>query len=170
MHGVVDGVQVQGLGTLGQVGLAGGGAVLGLNAHLQVLLGGVGHDLAQQLGELRSVLSLFPSGLLPIQADLRISLAVGHTGHGQVHADLGALAGEVGTQVLHDVLRSALGHADHVLSSPAHFGALLHELRCGSMALRTFLGGLLALVNITTNAANKLFHIQIPPYLFPRRG
>ena len=27
MHGVVDGVQVQSLGALGQVGLAGGGAV-----------------------------------------------------------------------------------------------------------------------------------------------
>ena len=58
MHGVVDGVQVQLLGLLGQLELAGGGAVLGVNAHLQVLLGGVGYDLAQQLGKLGGVLGL----------------------------------------------------------------------------------------------------------------
>ena len=47
VHGVVDGIKASGLGTLGKIGLAGGGTVLGLNAHLEVLLGGVGHDLAQ---------------------------------------------------------------------------------------------------------------------------
>ena len=52
MHGVVDGVQVQGLGQLGQFELAGGGAVFGIHAHFQVLLGGSGHHFAQQLGEL----------------------------------------------------------------------------------------------------------------------
>ena len=36
VHGVVDGIETSGLGTLGKIGLAGGGAVLGLNAHLQV--------------------------------------------------------------------------------------------------------------------------------------
>ena len=38
VHGVVDGIEAGGLGTLGKIGLAGGGAVLGLNAHLEVLL------------------------------------------------------------------------------------------------------------------------------------
>ena len=56
VDGVVDGVQASGLGALGEVELAGGGAVLGLDAHLEVLLGGGGHDLAQELGELGSVL------------------------------------------------------------------------------------------------------------------
>ena len=58
MHGVVDGVQVVLLGQLGQLELAQGGAVLGLDPHLQVLLGGVGHHLAQQLCELGGVLGL----------------------------------------------------------------------------------------------------------------
>ena len=76
VHGVMDGVQVQGLGALGQVGLAGGGAVLGLHAHLQVLLGAVGQHLAQQLGELGGVLGLFKRGGLPVFADLGIALAI----------------------------------------------------------------------------------------------
>ena len=49
---VVDGVEVQLLGQLGQLGLAGGRAVFGFDAHFEVLLGGVGHDFAQQLCEL----------------------------------------------------------------------------------------------------------------------
>ena len=52
MHSVVDGVEVQLLCQLGQLGLAGGGTVLGFHAHLEVLLGAVGHNFAQQLGEL----------------------------------------------------------------------------------------------------------------------
>ena len=52
VDGVVDGVEVQSLGALGEVELAGGGAVLGVDAHLEVLLGGVGHDFAQQFGKL----------------------------------------------------------------------------------------------------------------------
>ena len=42
----MDGIEAGGLGALSEIGLASGGAVLGLNAHLEVLLGGVGHDLA----------------------------------------------------------------------------------------------------------------------------
>ena len=71
VHGVVDGIEAGGLGTLGKIGLAGGGAVLGLNAHLEVLLGGVGHDLAQELGELGGVLGLLIGGLLPVQAEAK---------------------------------------------------------------------------------------------------
>ena len=52
MHGVVDGVQVQFLGQLGQLELTGGGAVFSVYAHFQVLLGGSGHHFAQQFGEL----------------------------------------------------------------------------------------------------------------------
>ena len=84
----MDGVEVEGLGALGQVGLAGGSAVLSFDTHLEVLLGGVGHDFAQQLGKLRGMLSLFISGLLPVQADLRIALTMGNASHGKIHADL----------------------------------------------------------------------------------
>ena len=72
VHGVVDGIEASGLGALSKIGLAGGGAVLGLNAHLEVLLGGVGHDLAQELGELGGMLGLLVGSLLPVQADLGI--------------------------------------------------------------------------------------------------
>lgn len=66
VHGIVDGIEASGLGTLGKIGFAGGGAVLGLNAHLEVLLGGVGHDFAQELGELGGVLGLLVGSLLPV--------------------------------------------------------------------------------------------------------
>ena len=80
MNGIMDGIEPQLLGLFGQLELAGGSAVLGVHPHLQVLLGAVGQHLAQQLGELGGVLGLLIGGLLPVQADLGITLAVGHTG------------------------------------------------------------------------------------------
>ena len=70
VDGVVDGVQVQLLGLLGQVELALGRAALGLHPHFQVLLGGVGEHLAQQLGELGGVLGLLQSGAAPVKNGL----------------------------------------------------------------------------------------------------
>ena len=61
-----------------------GSAVLGLYAHLQVLLGGVGDHLAQQLGELGGMLGLFIGSLLPVQADFGVALTMGHAGHSQM--------------------------------------------------------------------------------------
>ena len=58
VHGIVDGIEASGLGALGKISLSGGGAVLGLDPQLQVLLGGVGHHVAQQLRELGGVLGL----------------------------------------------------------------------------------------------------------------
>ena len=165
MDGVVDGVQVQGLGALGQVGLAGGGAVLGLYPHLQVLLGGVGQDLAQQLGKLGGVLGFLKGGGLPVLADLGIALAIGHPAHGQVHTHLGTFAGEVVPQILDDILGSALGHANNVLSGPGHLAGLLDELAGGSLALGALLGGIVAFVDVTANAAYVFRHSIIPPYL-----
>ena len=52
MDGVVDGVEVQLLGLLGQIHLPAQAPHSASNAHLQVLLGAVGQDLAQQLGKL----------------------------------------------------------------------------------------------------------------------
>ena len=73
MDGVVDGVQVVLLCAGCQSDLALGCAVLALDAPCQILLGGVGHDLTQQLGELGSVLGLLIGGLLPVQTDLGIA-------------------------------------------------------------------------------------------------
>ena len=173
MDGVVQGVEVVLLAELGQIGLALGGAVLGVNAHLQILLGAVGDDLAQQLGELRGVLSLFQSGLLPVERDLGIALARGDTAHGQIHADLGALALKVGAQTGDDLFLNLsrnvraedLADADNVLGGPAHLAGLLHELGGGNLTYRAELGGRVALMNVTANAANPLFHVCEPPVI-----
>lgn len=163
VHGVVDGIEAGGLGTLGKIGLAGGGAVLGLNAHLEVLLGRVGYDLAQELGELGGMLGLLVGSLFPVQADLGIALAMSDARHGQVHTDLGALALKVGAQVGNDVLRDTLhlGDAHDVLGSPLELTLLLlQEARTGNAALGALkiLGQLIAveLFHITANGANKL--------------
>jgi len=166
MDGVVDGVQVVLLGQLGQLKLAHGGAVLGIHTHLQVLLGGVGQHLAQQLGELGGVLSLLQSGLLPIQADLGIALTVGHTAHSQVHTDLRALTLEVLAQALEDLLGSALGHAHHVLGGPGLVAALEHKLLLGGLADGAEVGSGISLMDVTTDRANPLFHDVIPPVYF----
>ena len=63
VNGVMDSVQAQLLGLLGNGHLAGSGAVLSVYTHLKILLGGVGDNLAQQLGELSGVLCLFIGGL-----------------------------------------------------------------------------------------------------------
>ena len=158
MYGVVDRIEIQRLGTLSQIELAGGSAVLSINAHLQVLLGGVGYDLAQQLCELCSVLSFLECSLLPVQADLRIALAVCNAGHCQIHTNLRALALEVSTQVSHDVLRSALCNAYNVLGSPGLFASLLLELLSRCVADRALCRSCFAFIYITTYGTNKLFH------------
>ena len=81
-----------------------------------------------------------------------------HTSHSQIHANLGALALEIGAQVFHNVLAGTLGNAYHVLSSPRHLTALLHELLAGSLALGAELGSLGALENVTANRTYKLLH------------
>lgn len=167
VDGVVDGIEVGSLGTLGEIGLTSGGAILGLNAHLEVLLGGVGHDLAQELSKLGGVLGLLMGCLLVIKANLGITLAMSDAGHGQVHTDLGALALKVGAQVGDDVLgHTLLGNAHNVLGSPSKATLiLLQEAGTGNAALGALkiLGQLVAVIlfNITANGANK-FHDSIP--------
>ena len=100
MHGDMDGVQIQLLGHQRQIKLALGSAVLGVHAHFEVLLGGVGYDFAQQLGKIGGMFGFFVCSHLPVQADFGIAFAMGNAGHGQIHANLGALAHEVLTQAL----------------------------------------------------------------------
>ena len=167
MDGVVDGVQAVLLGAGGQLELAVGGAVLTVHTPSQVGLSVSLHVglqvLAQQLSKLGGVLGLLIGGLLPVQADLGIALAVSHAGHGQVHADLGALALEVLTQALDDLLGSALGHAHHVLGSPGAVAALEDELLLGGLADGAEVGGGVTLMHVTTDGANPLFHVSLPP-------
>ncbi len=106
------------------------------------------------------------SGLLPVQADLGIALAVGDAGHGQIHADLGALALEVGAQALDDLLldlggdirAELLADADDVLGSPAHLSLLFFELAAGDLADGAELGGIVALMDVTAYGANPFCH------------
>ena len=112
------------------------------------------------------------AALLPVLADLGIALAIGHAGHGQIHADLGALAGEVGVQAVDDLLldlsgnirAKGLAHAHNVLGSPAQLALLLGELGAGNTALGALLGGILALIHITANRANPLLHMQMSSF------
>ena len=48
-----------------QLKLSGTCAVFGINTHFKVCFGGIGHDLTEQLGELRRMLSLFIDCLFP---------------------------------------------------------------------------------------------------------
>ena len=104
------------------------------------------------------MLGLLQSGPAPVLADLGVTLAVGHTGHGQIHANLGALALEVGAQALDDLRINALGYAHDMLGGPGHLALLLHKLVGADAALGALLRGGLALVDVTADAANKLFH------------
>ena len=112
------------------------------------------------------MLRLLKAGLLPVQADFGITLAVRNARHCKVHADLGALALEVGSQAVDDLLAHLFGHiraelladADDMLRRPAHIFLLLNKLRAGNVALGAKLGGILSLVNVTANRANPFFH------------
>ena len=63
MDRVVDGIEAELLGFLGQVGLALGGAVFGFHADAQVFLGAGGDDLAQEFGEPGGMIRFFESVL-----------------------------------------------------------------------------------------------------------
>ena len=128
-------------------------------------------DLAQKLGKLCSVLGLLKAGLLPVQADLGIALAVRDARHCKVHADLGALALEVCSQALDDLIAHLFGNiraelladADNMLRCPAHAFLLLDELGTGNLALGAELRGSISLVNITAYGANPFLHSKFPP-------
>ena len=163
MDGVVDGVQTQLFGLLGQLGLAGGSAVLCVNAHGQILLGGVGDHFAQQLSELGGVLCLLIGGLFPVQADFGIALPVSHTGHGQIHTHFGALALKVGAQAFLDLLGNIGSDANYVFGSPGAGVFHLLELFTGDLALGADEtgGDRISFQNITTDGTYEFCHNSI---------
>ena len=175
MDGIMDCIQTVLLCYGSQLHLALGGTVLAVHTPSQILLGGGGHvglQLgAQQLGKLCGVLCLFICGLLPVQADLGIALTMSDTGHAQIHTHLGALAGEVGLQLLEDICLVFVGNSGVVLNGAVVYAVLmlsgqrqlaleLLELVGANAAEGTFeiSGQGLALVNITANSANILSH------------
>ena len=108
VHGIVNGVEAVLLCAGGELGLAVACAEFALNAPCEVLFRRglhVGLELfAKQLRELRGVLRLFEGGLFPVQTNLGIALAMRDASHAQVHAHLGALAVEIGLQLIEDEL------------------------------------------------------------------
>ena len=118
--------------------------------------------LAEKFGKAGCVIGLLEGGLTIVHAYLGVALAHGDTRHGQVHAHLRALAVEVGTQVLDDVLGDALGlaHAHDVLGGPAQLTLLLGEaLACASAGGTFVVGGQLVaveLLDVATNGTDKL--------------
>ena len=96
VNGVVDSVEIQLLCHLCQLELACGCAVLSLYTNGQVLLGGVGNNLAEKLCELRCVLSLFKSSFLPVQSDFGVALRLPTKEPGYTGKSLKRLAYSVG--------------------------------------------------------------------------
>ena len=130
----MDGIQVECLRALRKIGLAGGCAVLGIDTHLQVLLGGVGQDFAQQLCELGGVIRFLQSSSVIVITDFRIAFTESLTAHSQIHTDFRALALKVGAQISDDILRSSLRDADNMLGSPDQLTGLCVELFLRSLA------------------------------------
>jgi hypothetical protein len=83
---------------------------------------------------------------------------VGDTSHRQIHAHLGAFTIEVGAQIRHDILGRAPSNALNVLGSPGSLAGLLAELGTRRAALRALFRCGIALVDITANGADILFH------------
>ena len=95
--------------------------------------------------------------------DFRISLPLGNSAHGKIHAHFRALPGEIGLQALIDFRIYALCNADDMLR---RIRGVLHRLRkAGSrrLALGAEFRGILSFIYITANFTYKFFHRIIPP-------
>src|SRR5699024_10321478 len=161
---VMDRIKICGLCTFCKIKFSGCSAVLSVYTHLKVLLCAVCDNLAQKLCKFSSMLCLFPGSLLPVKADLRITLSVSNSGHCQVHTNLRALALRVSAKVSKDVLAYALCNAYNVLSSSLSVSCLLFELLSRCMTDRTLSRSCLSLVNISTYCTNKFFHDLLLPF------
>ena len=157
--GVVNGVEVLLLRHAGQTHLILASAALGVHALFEVGLGVPDH-FADQLGELRGVLGLLPGIALEGLGHFRIPVAIRLTAHGQVHANLGALAVEVHAQALDDAGVNALGNAHAMLVGIGLFTAHGLELALGSLALGAEFGSFGTFINVAANLANP-FHDQM---------
>lgn len=157
VNGVVDGVEVGLLGVDGDAHLVGVGAGLCHHALLKVGLG-VPYHVAEELGKLGSMLSLFPSVALEGLSDFGIALAVGLARHGQVHAHFGTFAEEVVVEVFDHLLAGAFGNADLMLGDELELFAVVNffEFAAGSAAQRALFGCLVTFVNIATYGADLL--------------
>ena len=181
MDGVVNGVKAVLLRAGSQLELAVGRAELAVHTPSEVLLGGIGHVAlevaAEELRELGGVLGFLVGGLLPVQADLGIALAVRDARHAQGHTDLAALAVEVGHELIEDILLvlfadlvvvlHGLGiDAELMLGGELHLALDFLEHIALGVAHGALRGRLGTFIDITANLADPLFHIRILHLIF----
>ena len=162
VNSVVDGVEVGFLGVGGDTHLVGIRAGLGMHTLLKVGLG-VPYAVAEEFGELGGMFGFLPSVTLEGLCDFGISLAVGLTRHGEIHADLGAFTHEVGVEVFDHLFVETFGDTDFMLGDELEtsLGAHFLELAAGSATEGALFGSLITFVDITTYGADKfLFHSE----------
>ena len=87
----MDGIEVQLFGTLCDINTHRRRAVLTLDTHRKILLGGGTDDLTQKLRKMRRMLRLFKRRQTEELTDLRIAFTDRRTAHRKIHTDLGAL-------------------------------------------------------------------------------
>ena len=175
VNGIVDGIEISLLGVGSDTHLVLVGTGFGQHALVEVGLG-IPYAVAEELGELRSVLGLLEGVALECLGDFGITLAIGLTAHSQIHAHLGAFAHEMSIEVFDHLLGAAFGNADFVFGNELNglfFGQFL-KLAFGSAAERALFGSLIAFVNIATDGAYKfLLHkdkkLRFLNYFFNRQ-
>lgn len=156
MNSVVNGIEIQLFGAFGYAGLVLARTAFGVHALLQIRFG-VPHDIAQQFGKFRGMLSLFPGLALESLGYFGITLAVGLTAHGKIHTYFGALAHEVVVEVFYHLLVATFGHAYLMFGHEREAGVLCKflELGGGHAAHGAFFGSMVTFVNVTAYGANE---------------
>ena len=138
VNSVVNGVVTELLGALGNVELAGTGAVLGFHALLKIRLRARGNNFTEKFTEFRGMFRLFKRNALVGFRNFGVSLALCLTAHRKIHSDFRALAGEVSAEPFHNLFVFHLTVADVVLGRPGQLGGvflLFDELRGRGFAL-----------------------------------
>ena len=153
---VMDGIQVQGLGLLGNIHLAGASSAFGFHTLLEVGLG-IPDALANQLCKTAGVIGLLKGIALEGLGDFRIAFAVSLARHSQIHSYFGTFTFEVGLQAFPDLRVAALGHANLMLGDKLQAGifAQLFELAGRSFTLGAAFRGFGTFENVTANCADK---------------
>lgn len=156
VNGVVDGVEIQFLGTTCYAHLVGICACFGCHALFEVGLG-IPYAFAKQFSEFCSMFSFFPSVALEGFGDFGIAFAVGLTRHCEIHAYFAAFAVEVCGKVGYHFGIGAFGNAYFVLGYEIEGFSFVEffELALGSAADRAFFGSFVTFVYVTANGADK---------------
>lgn len=161
VYGVMHGIITQLFGPLGNHQLAIAGSELGLGAHLHILRCAVGEHFAQKFGKLCCMLGFFEGIASEGLSYFGVSLSLGLTAHGQVHANLAALARKIVAQTLHNLRIQSFCYTYAMLISVYFLGAFLNLYECVYSAYRADFRHRLALDYFAADGALVLFHIRV---------